>query len=171
MNNLFYDFIEKALDPAAISYYINATERYPQRGDATYVQIIHTDYFDKWYYKCGTGQVDKGDVDILIKQIKKDEEHEFSIYIHMAIATRNALLIASRVNAIYTARQHYMEFAIRPEHLTPDEVIVGIYGEKEERRQGLFHINLDEQGGHLNMSINHFRLNRRFRNRSPDPGN
>lgn len=147
--------IKIGLDPAGVSYFLKP-ERYIQSGLAIYVQIIHTDYFDNWKDKSGTGRM-TGDVDILVRGINRTMEHEFAIYMLMATATRAAVLTAHRV----PSDDHGSESYPPRNAITSDvslgrrEVLVGYFSERDDNKQGVFRLNLEGLGLPLYNSIHH----------------
>lgn len=83
--------IFEGFDPAGIALTLKRfNQAFIRRGDASYVQIIHTDI------KAGT-ILQTGDVDIIVDcPVSIFNKHVFAVYMHMATAMKKLLLIAEK---------------------------------------------------------------------------
>ncbi|XP_031617558.1 uncharacterized protein LOC116337273 [Contarinia nasturtii] len=117
-----------ALDPSGNSFLLNKVT-YPKRGDANYVQVIHTS---------GVGITRQvGDVDIYLTYKSKAlwgvfEKHDLGLYMHFGTSTKRFYLIGEEngngtivVNNGQPLRQ-----------LKPSECLIGIYGTLNEHQKG-----------------------------------
>lgn len=121
------------------------------QGDASYVQIIHTDtiFF-------GTS-FQSGDVDIYFKDLPVGllEKHGFAAYLHMATSMKKLLLIAEKDGDGKMIELD--KYPSQKERLPDeDEVIVGVYSEVEESKRGQkFYFSLKNRFETLRQSIAH----------------
>lgn len=140
--------IISGIDPAGIWLISN---RYHQgfinRGDATYVQIIHTDtIFFGTTLPCG-------DVDIYVQDIPLGytRKHGFGPYLHMATSMKKLLLIAEK-----DGKGQMIQF---DENRVPNEneVFIGVYSELEESKRGQkFYFSMRDRSNMLGASIASF---------------
>lgn len=138
------------IDPAGI--YITLyrfNQSFINQGDATYVQIIHTDlYILGTIFQCG-------DVDIYVEDIPAGllQKHAFAAYIHMATSMKRLVLIA-----VKRGRGKVIELdaksAKKKRVPHTNEVIVGVYSKVEEAKRGQkFYISFRDRLEILRNSI------------------
>lgn len=155
------------MESSRISYYLDPT-RYPQEGDATYVQLIHANYDnEKRLFRMGTTRNTNGGVDIFVDGLPRGREHVYCLYIHMATAIKKAVLTAHANGSINQGSEHYQRTQDQLT-LAPDEIFVGIWGRRDDKKLGVFRITLADEGQRLNATIKHLRPvkeNVRFKNR------
>lgn len=121
------------------------------RGDATYVQIIHTDIL-----LLGTA-CQSGDVDIYVTDLPVGlgDSHSFSAYVHMATSIRKLLLVAERDGRGLVIPIH-KNLDLSNRVPSKDEVFVGVYSEFEESKRGQrFYISLKNHFNTLRHSLAH----------------
>lgn len=126
-------------------------QSYIKKGDAEYVQIVHTDPLLH-----GTS-LTNGDVDIMVDNVPAGikHKHAFVPYLHMATSMKKLLLIAEK-NGKGQIIPIDENSAQANRVLKQDEVIVGVYSEVEDSKRGqIFRISLANRGEILRDSIAH----------------
>lgn len=141
------------IDPAGI-YVIS--DRYGQsfinRGDAAYVQIIHTDpVFFGTSFPCG-------DVDIYVQDIPLGytQKHGFGPYLHMATSMKKLIVIAEKDGE---GQMIPIDDDSPEKDRVPNEneVFLGVYSEAEESKNGQkFYFSMKNQSDELRNSIARF---------------
>lgn len=145
--------IVPGLDPAGVWLISNRYDHaFINRGDATYVQIIHTDVvFFGTTFPCG-------DIDIYIQDIPLGytRKHGFGPYLQMATSMKKLLLIAEKegsgqmIQIDENSQQNNTA-------LKENEVIVGVYSELEESKRGQkFYFSMKNRSDMLRSSIADF---------------
>lgn len=143
------------IDPAGIYLTLKMyNQKFIGRGDASYVQIIHTDPV-----LLGT-PFQSGDVDIYFQDLPVDimHRHGFAPYLHMATAIKRLLIIAerNREGAVIPV----LKSSDLADNLTltdKDEVIVGVYSELNESKRGQkFYVSLKNRFEMLRSSLAQF---------------
>lgn len=137
------------IDPAGIYLILTRFKHaFINKGDATYVQIIHTDIV-----LFGT-IFQTGDVDIYVQDIPVSllGRHGFGPYLHMATSMKKLLIIAA-------ADGGGEMIPYEPEkdvNMYEDEVLLGVYSNIEESKRGKkFFISLKDRIPMLRESIAH----------------
>lgn len=149
----------KGIDPAGIYLTLKGSNQtFINRGDAAYVQIIHTDtLFFGTTLPCG-------DVDIYVEDIPigYSQKHSFGPYFHMATSTKSLVLIAAKDKDRPWA--HLSGEIMRPdEHLrqkdrapTEDEIVIGVYSKVDESQRGKqYYFSLKNRIDTMRDSISH----------------
>ncbi|XP_031617553.1 phospholipase A1-like isoform X2 [Contarinia nasturtii] len=111
------------LDPGAVSYWIG-TSNYIHRGDASYVQVIHTSYM-------GT-RMQQGDHDVYVycDRWHSPKNHLLALDLHELISAKKAILIASEKDGgrMINLREN-PELKSKRVKLAEDECVVGVYND------------------------------------------
>lgn len=154
--NLFTSTGEKVgklygVDPAGIALTLKRfNQAFIKRGDAAYVQIIHT---DPLLY--GT-MLMTGDVDISVDDVPTDYNHKhgFAVYLHMATSMKKLILIAEENGKGQIIEVDDITQLTRVPRA--NEVFVGVYSECEESKRGKqFKISFKDRAEILRKSIAH----------------
>lgn len=144
--------IFEGVDPAGIALTLKRfNQAFIKRGDAAYVQIIHT---DPMLY--GT-MLMTGDVDIVVDDVPTDRNHKhgFAVYLHMATSMKKLILIAEENGKgdIITIDDNFTQQNEVPKE---NEVFIGVYSELEESKRGKkFKISFKDRDDILRKSIAH----------------
>lgn len=163
-NNLYKQTGQKVgkligMDPAGVYLTLRGSNQtFINRGDATYVQIIHTDTI-----LFGT-VLPCGDVDIYVKDIPfgYSQKHSFGPYLHMATAIKKLIVIGERDGKRPWAHVNGKVILVDGNSTETDrvpkegEVFLGVYSELEESKRGQqFYISLRDRIDRLDKSIVH----------------
>lgn len=134
-----------------------SNQSFINRGDATYVQILHTDtLFFGTTLPCG-------DVDIYVEDIPigYSQKHSFGPYFHMATSMKNVVLIAEKDgkrpwhhgNGEIIKIDENFEQEDDPNE---DKIVIGVYSKlKESQRGKQFYFSLRNRIDTLRTSIAH----------------
>lgn len=146
--------IISGIDPAGIYLTLwNYDQDFIERGDAKYVQIIHTDplIFGTVYQT--------GDVDIFVEDLPVGllGKHAFAVYLHMATSMKKLLLIAEKNGK---GKGKMISIDENPEQLdrypNKNEVFIGVYSEPEYSKRGeIFYFSMKDRLEMLRDSIAH----------------
>lgn len=145
-------FVIVGIDPAGIYLILNRFKHaFINKGDATYVQIIHTDIV-----LFGT-IFQTGDTDIYVTDIPVSllGRHGFGPYLHMATSMKKVLIIAQNDGngEIIPTDDNLQQKDV---NLMDDETFVGVYSNLEESKRGQkFYISLKDRIPVLRESIAH----------------
>lgn len=128
--NVNTNLIIAGVDPAGIALTLKRfNQAFIRRGDASYVQIIHTDAV------AGT-VLQTGDVDIIVDApVNFLHKHHFSVYMHMATAMKKLLLIAEEDGTGRVVPIN-LNFPIEERVPRENEVFIGVYSELDESKRG-----------------------------------
>lgn len=142
------------VDPAGIYLTLKINNQsFIDKGDATYVQIIHTDpIFFGTSFNCG-------DIDIYVSDLPVGvmHRHGFAAYFHMATAMKKLLIVAEKEGSGLMLPIHQMPYLADNAKVDADEVVVGVYGELEESKRGQkFYVSLKNRFELLRRSIADF---------------
>lgn len=122
-----------------------------KRGNAEYVQIIHTDIlFSGTFFQ-------RGDYDIYISDLPVgiSQWHTFAPYIHMATSIKKLLLIA-QTNGRGQVIKIDENSVQKDRPLDQNEVFVGVYSKLEESKRGKrYFVSLKNHSKTLRESIAH----------------
>lgn len=141
----------------------NGADLSPRVGDANYVQLIHTDYnatfdiFPLSLLKTGTSRM-TADVDVLVRGLNILDPHSFVLFIHMTTALKKSVLVANERNHRLGGYEWHKDFA-NPNDVTlqPHQILVGIYGQRNETKLGVYKIDLLQNGKLITDSIHHLK--------------